>query len=59
MIDQFGRVDLLVNNPYMHDGSITTLEDVVEFYDRGGNSSPHLDPTVRPLRLTIDEKRAL
>ena len=45
--------------PYMHDGSITTLEDVVEFYDRGGNSNPHLDPAIRPLRLTIDEKRAL
>ena len=45
--------------PYMHDGSITTLEDVVEFYDRGGNSNPHLDRTIRPLRLTIDEKRAL
>ena len=45
--------------PYMHDGSITTLEDVVEFYDRGGNSNPYLDPAVRPLRLTIDEKRAL
>ena len=45
--------------PYMHDGSITTLEDVVEFYDRGGNSNPHLDPAIRPLRLTADEKRAL
>ena len=45
--------------PYMHDGSIATLEDVVEFYDRGGNSNPYLDPQVRPLRLTGDEKRAL
>ena len=43
----------------MHDGSITTLEDVVEFYDRGGNSNPYLDPHVRPLRLTGAEKRAL
>ncbi len=45
--------------PYMHDGSITTLEDVVEFYDRGGNSNPYLDPQIRPLRLTEDEKLAL
>ena len=45
--------------PYMHDGSITTLEDVVEFYDRGGSSNPYLDPAIRPLRLTADEKRAL
>src|SRR5687768_250953 len=26
--------------PYMHDGSVATLEDVVEFYDRGGNKNP-------------------
>ncbi len=45
--------------PYMHDGSITTLEDVVEFYDRGGSSNPYLDPEIRPLSLTEDEKLAL
>ncbi len=45
--------------PYMHDGSITTLEDVVEFYDGGGNSNPYLDPAIRPLRLTAAEKRVL
>ena len=26
--------------PYMHDGSLATLEDVVEYYDRGGNRNP-------------------
>ena len=51
--------EILRTAPYMHDGSITTLEDVVEFYDRGGNSNPYLDPAIRPLRLTMDEKRAL
>ena len=45
--------------PYMHDGSITTLEDVVDFYDRGGNPNPYLDPHIRPLRLTAVEKLAL
>ncbi len=45
--------------PFMHDGSITTLEDVVEFYDGGGSSNPYLDHAVRPLGLTIEEKRAL
>jgi len=45
--------------PYMHDGSITTLEEVLEFYDRGGNNNPYLDPTLRPLNLNGAEKRAL
>ena len=45
--------------PYMHDGSIATLEDVIEFYDRGGNANPYLDPDIRPLNLTVEEKAAL
>jgi len=45
--------------PYMHDGSLAALEDVVEFYDRGGNANPHLDAEIRPLHLAPEEKRAL
>ena len=45
--------------PYMHDGSLATLEEVVDFYDRGGNSNPYLDPEMRPGRFTADEKHAL
>ena len=45
--------------PYMHDGSIATLEDVVEFYDRGANANPHLDREIRPLHLSTGEKAAL
>ena len=45
--------------PYMHDGSLRSLEEVVEFYDRGGHANPHLDVEIRPLRFTLDEKRAL
>lgn len=45
--------------PYMHDGSLETLEEVVEFYDRGGNPNPYLDAEIVPLKLTDDEKRAL
>ena len=45
--------------PYMHDGSIATLEDVVDFYTDGGRPNPFLDDEVRPLRLTDDEKAAL
>jgi cytochrome c peroxidase len=45
--------------PYMHDGSIATLEEVIEHYDRGGSPNPQLDGEIRPLHLTADEKRAL
>ena len=43
--------------PYMHDGSVATLEDVVELYDQGGSvKRPSLSPEVKPLHLTRDEK---
>ena len=43
----------------MHDGSEKTLEDVVEFYDRGGNANPYLDEDMKPLKLTPQEKEDL
>ena len=45
--------------PYMHDGSLATLEEVIEYYDRGGNQNPGLDSDIRPLRLTVAEKQSL
>jgi len=45
--------------PYMHYGSIATLEDVIEYYDRGGNRNPALDPEIRPLHFSSVEKRNL
>jgi cytochrome c peroxidase len=45
--------------PYMHDGSLATLEDVVDFYDRGGAPNAYLDPEIQPRQFTPDEKRAL
>jgi cytochrome c peroxidase len=45
--------------PYMHDGSIATLEEVVEYYDRGGNRNPNLDSELQPLGLSGEEKLAL
>jgi cytochrome c peroxidase len=45
--------------PYMHDGSLASLEAVVDFYDRGGNPNPHLDDEIRPARFAPAEKRAL
>jgi cytochrome c peroxidase len=43
----------------MHDGSLATLEEVVEFYSRGGNHNPNLDPEILPLGLTPEEKRSV
>ena len=51
--------EVALTAPYMHDGSIATLEEVVEFYDRGGNANPWLDENVERLGLTVAEKRAL
>jgi cytochrome c peroxidase len=45
--------------PYMHDGSLATLEDVVRFYSDGGRANPWLDPEIRPLSLDIGDRRAL
>jgi cytochrome c peroxidase len=45
--------------PYMHDGSKATLEDVIEFYDDGGEENPNLDLDVQPLHLTAVEKSDL
>ena len=42
--------------PYMHDGSLGTLRDVVEFYDRGGDAAEGRDSLMRPLGLTPAEK---
>ena len=45
--------------PYMHDGSLGTLERVIEFYSQGGTPNPYLDPELRPRNLTTEEKKAL
>jgi cytochrome c peroxidase len=45
--------------PYMHDGSQSTLDDVVEYYDRGGNANLGLDAILRRIGLSLEDKRAL
>ena len=45
--------------PYLHDGSLATLEDVVAFYRRGGNRNPQLDEDMQPLALSDREAEAL
>jgi cytochrome c peroxidase len=45
--------------PYMHDGSLKTLEEVVDFYDKGGIPNKNLDQKIKPLKLTEQEKKDL
>lgn len=51
--------DIATGAPYMHDGSVATLEAVVDYYDKGGTPNKHLDEEVFPLKLTPEEKAAL
>lgn len=45
--------------PYMHDGKLKTLKDVVDFYAGGGNSNPHLDPQIKSIHLTGQDRSDL
>jgi cytochrome c peroxidase len=45
--------------PYMHDGSLATLEDVIEHYRRGGIANAELDPRMRDVRLAEEDTRLL
>ena len=52
--------ELRYTAPYMHNGVLDTLEDVIEFYNRGGGQDdPLTPPTLQPLGLTSEEKQAL
>jgi cytochrome c peroxidase len=46
-------------SPYMHDGSLATLEQVVDHYDTGGVDRPSRSDLMRPLHLTAEEKSDL
>ncbi len=47
--------NIALTAPYMHDGSLATLEEVVRFYDRAGSDDPNLDRRMRPLNLSDQE----
>jgi cytochrome c peroxidase len=51
--------EIALTGPYMHDGSLKTLEEVVEFYNKGGIKNPNLDKEMKPLNLNEEEKRDL
>lgn len=45
--------------PYMHDGSLKNLEEVIEFYNKGGITKINKSEWIKPLSLSDEEKRAL
>jgi cytochrome c peroxidase len=54
-----GLRDVSKHAPYMHDGSLATLRDVVEFYNRGGTPNPWRSGRLRPLGLGPQDVDAL
>lgn len=51
--------ELTHSAPYMHNGTLGTLAEVVEFYDQGGGNHPNKDSRLRPLGLIPSEKSDL
>ena len=51
--------NIALTAPYMHDGSLETLGEVISFYDGGGRPNPNLDKEIKPLKLTDEEKADL
>lgn len=51
--------NVALTGPYMHDGSIKSLEAVVAHYNSGGAAHPHKSPLIRPLELSAQERADL
>ncbi len=48
--------NVALSPPYMHDGSQQTLEEVIDWYDKGGHKNQWLSDKMKPLNLTDQEK---
>jgi cytochrome c peroxidase len=54
-----GLRNVALTAPYMHNGSLKTLEEVIQFYARGGIPNPGLDPSLKPISLSPFEVHSL
>lgn len=54
-----GLRDITRSAPYMHNGTESTLEEVIDFYNRGGDVKENLSPFITPLGLNKQEKKDL
>jgi cytochrome c peroxidase len=48
--------DLRLSGPYMHDGSMKTIDEVIKHYEKGGKVRPSLSPEMKPVKLTKQER---
>lgn len=51
--------NIALTAPYMHDGSLATLTEVIDHYNSGGAANPQKDGRIKPLQLTNQEKSDL
>jgi len=51
--------NVAISGPYMHDGKLKTLKDVVDFYAGGGNSNPYLDKRMSAIHLSGSDRTDL
>jgi cytochrome c peroxidase len=51
--------NITLTAPYMHDGRFATLEEVIEHYNSGGHPGLNVDPKIRKLHFSDEDKRAL
>ncbi len=54
-----GLRNVALTAPYMHDGSLPTLEAVIDYYQKGGVANPGRDPLIAPLALSAQERQDL
>ena len=54
-----GLRNIEMTAPYMHDGSLQTLQQVIDHYQSGGKNHPHKNPILKPLDLTPSEQKDL
>jgi cytochrome c peroxidase len=51
--------NIAITGPYMHDGSINTLEEVIDHYSKGGNANKNRHEFIKPFDITEREKNDL
>lgn len=51
--------NISLTSPYMHDGSVSELSDIIEIYNQGGFANPNKSEFIRPLGLNEEEKEDL
>jgi cytochrome c peroxidase len=51
--------NIALTGPYMHDGSMSSLEEVVAFYNEGGRGTPRQDKRIHALHLSEEDQQAM